>query len=347
MKIGAATLVLVVGGAVVLVYLCQTQPAKPEKPPADAAPAAEAPAAVPNETPLPRPLVPYHRERNIAAQTNAPLHAAASKLDRLDLIRERFRQLATGDKTTALRAAKQLADVTERETALLSLLAVWTQGDLGSPTARARAISIYGLEAGLGLSLANMPDLAILWANELTDNAGRAAILQQVAQGWLKSDPASAFALGQQLPDADRKSFSDALFANWATADTAAALQWANQLSDPAEQNEALQAIHSTAPVGIGAVLRMDDGYPIIDHLLPGGAADLSGQLQAGDRIIAVQSAPGLPFQNLQNVPLADVVQAIRGEPNTLVQLQIIPAEASPDSPPQTISITRSQLIIK
>jgi C-terminal processing protease CtpA/Prc len=155
------------------------------------------------------------------------------------------------------------------------------------------------------------------------------------------------FSLGQQLPDADRKSFSDALFANWARADTAAALQWANQLTDPAEQNEALQAIHTTAPVGIGALLRMDDGYPVIAELLPGGAADLSGQLQAGDRIVAVQSAPELPFQNLQNVPLADVVQAIRGEPNTLVQLQIIPAEASPESPPQTISITRSQLIIK
>ena len=347
MKTGTAALGLLVGGTAVLVYLCQTPPAKLEKLPGDAAPAAEAPAAVPNETPLPRPLVPYHRERDIAAQTNAPLPAAASKLDRLDLIREKFRQLATGDKTTALRAAKQLTDVMERETALLSLLAVWTQGDFGAPTARARAIATYGLEAGLGISLANMPDLAILWANELTDNVGRSAILQQVAQGLLKSDPASAFALGQQLPDADRKTFSDALIASWASADTGAALQWANQLSDPAEQNEALQAIHTAAPVGIGALLRMDDGYPVIAQLVPGGAADLSGQLQAGDHIIAVQSAPGLPFQNLQNVPLNDVVRAIRGEPNTLVQLQIIPAQALPDSPPQTISITRSQLIIK
>jgi hypothetical protein len=347
MKTGTAVLLLLVGGIVVLVYLCQTQSAKLEKLPADAAPSAEAPAAVPNETPLPRPLVPYHRERDIAAQTNASLPAAASKLDRLDQIREEFRQLAAGDKATALRAAKQLTDVTERETALLTLLAVWTQGDFGTPTARARAIAAYGLEAGLGLSLANMPDLAILWANELTDDAGRSAILQQVAQGLLKSDPASAFAFGQQLPEASRKTFSDELLASWATADTAAALQWANQLSDPAEQSGALQAIHTAAPVGIGALLRMDDGYPVIAQLMAGGAAELGGQLQAGDRIIAVQSAPGLPFQNVQNVPLADVVQAIRGEPNTLVQLQIMPAEASPDSPPQTISIARSQVIIK
>lgn len=324
MKTGTATLVLVVGGAVVLVYLCQTQAPKPEKPLAPAALAAETPGALPNEAPLPRPLVPYHREHNLAPQTNAPLPLAASKLDRLDLLRERFRQLATGDKTTALRAARQLTDAIERETALLSLLAVWTQGNLGSPTERARAISLYGLEAGLGFSLTNMPDLAALWAIELTVDPGRATILRQVTQGWLKSNPASAFALGQQLPDEDRKTFSDALLASWATADTAAALQWANQLPDPAEQSEALQAIHTTAPVGIGALLRMDDGYPVIAELLPGGAADVSGQLQAGDRIIAVQSAPELPFQNLRNVPLADVVQAICGEPNTLVQLQII-----------------------
>src|SRR6266404_765673 len=43
---------------------------------------------------------------------------ATNKLDRLTQIRETFRALAGGDKTNALRAAKQIMDETERETAL-------------------------------------------------------------------------------------------------------------------------------------------------------------------------------------------------------------------------------------
>src|SRR4029077_18507799 len=142
---------------------------------------------------------------------------------------------AGGDKTNALRAAKLIKDETERETALLTLVTEWTQGELSPPRLRAQRIAALGLEAGLGIELGNHPELALLWANELTEGPGRAAVLQETARHVVGSDPNAAFALSQMIPHADRQNFSDALFANWAGKDTAAAIQWADQLADPAQ----------------------------------------------------------------------------------------------------------------
>jgi C-terminal processing protease CtpA/Prc len=50
---------------------------------------------------------------------------------------------------------------------------------------------------------------------------------------------------------------------------------------------------------------------------------------------------------DLHDLPLSDIVQNFRGAPNTLVQLQILPAGAAPNSAPQTISIMRDQIKFK
>ena len=242
-------------------------------------------------------------------------------------------------------AAKQLTNDVERETALLALVTEWTHGELGSPRQRAQAISMYGLEAGLGMALAKNTELALLWANELTDGPARTAVLQQTAVAMLGSDPAGAFALGQQIAPAEQRPFFDSLFAGWAGNDTEAALQWAEQLPD-AEREAALQAIRSAAPVGIGAVLSMQQGYPVINDLLAGAPAALSGQLNKGDRIVALAQGDN-SFVDARTLPLADVVQMIRGAPGTLLQLQVLAADAPPGSAPRTVSILRDQVKFK
>src|SRR5438045_732042 len=68
----------------------------------------------------------------------SPTEASATavttnKLERLAQTRESFRVLAAGDRTSAMRVAKQITDVTERETALLALVTESTQGDLLPP----------------------------------------------------------------------------------------------------------------------------------------------------------------------------------------------------------------------
>jgi len=271
---------------------------------------------------------------------------ATNKLDRLAQIRATFRALAAGDKTNALRAAKQITDETERETALLTVVTEWTQGELGPPRLRAERIASLGLDAGLGCELGKHPELALLWADEMTEGAGRAAVLQQAAGFLVDSDPAAALALTLRLPETERRGFSDALFANWAQRDTDAAIKWAEQFPDVAKRDEAMDAIRSVAPVGIGTALRIQDGYPVINDLIPGTPAALGGQLQVGDRIVALAQGSG-PFVEVYEAPLADIVQAVRGAPRTILQLKVMPAGASPSAMPRTVVILRDQIKFK
>ncbi len=285
---------------------------------------------------------------NLAAQPPPPEQPPAppNKAERLAQLRETFRALAAGDPTIALRASRQLTNEVERETALLALVTEWTHGELRSPRQRAWAVANFGLEAGLGIELSRNPELALLWANELTESQNRAVVLQHAAIALLDSDPAAALALGEQIAAGERRQFSDSVFASWAQQDTEAALQWAEQLSDPTEREAALKAIRSVAPVGIGAELRLQDGYAVINRLLPGTPAELSGQLRPGDRILALAQGDN-SFVDARGLGLKDLVEAIRGAPGTLLQLQVLPADAPLDSPPRTLSIVRGQIKFK
>jgi hypothetical protein len=274
------------------------------------------------------------------------LFLPTNKLERLNQLRETFRGLAAGDPSVALYAARQVTNEVERETALLTLVTEWTHGDLSAPRQRASAIELYGVEAGLGIELAKNPELALLWANELTDGPGRVAVLQQTAIAMLGSDPGAAFAMSGQVPEADRRKFVDAVFAGWAGEDTGAAIQWADQISDADDRDAAIRAIRSVAPVGIGASLSIQDGYPVINGLVPGTPAELSGQLHVGDRILGLAQGDS-SFVDAHSLSLSDVVQMIRGAPNTQVQLQVVPADAPPNSLPRTVSIIRDQLKFK
>jgi hypothetical protein len=275
-----------------------------------------------------------------------PLGGITNKLERLNRIRETFVALAAGNPTNALRAVKDLTNDTERETALLALVTQWTRGHLSPAQDRAQYIARYGIEAGLGIELANNPELAVLWANELTEGAGRAAVLRRTAAALVGSDPTAAFALGEQLPAEEQRNFVDAIFASWATSDTDAALKSADQIQDPAERDAALAAIRSMAPVGIGAALSIQDGYAVINQLFPGTPADLSGQIHTGDRIVALAQGDGA-FVDARGLPLKDIVDMVRGAPNTTLQLQLLGADAGPETPPRTVSILRNQLKFK
>jgi hypothetical protein len=286
--------------------------------------------------------------REIAA---APLleesfNATTNKLDRLNQIRETFRALAAGDPATAMRAAKKLTDETERETALFTLVTEWTQGELGPARRRARLTEAFGIEAGLAVELANKPDLAVLWANELTEGPARTALLQQIGLGLVSSDPAAALALAQQLPETERRQFFDSLFAGWGGADTDAALKYAEQMPDQAARDAALQAIRTAAPVGIGAVLTMQDGYAVINQLMEGHPAAQSGQIHPGDRIVGLAQGDN-SFVDASGLPLEQIVKMVRGAPNSMLQLQILAADAPPGSAPRMVSILRDQLKFK
>jgi C-terminal processing protease CtpA/Prc len=180
----------------------------------------------------------------------------------------------------------------------------------------------------------------------LTEAQGRTALLGATARATVGSDPTVAFALGDQVAPTDRRKFLDAVFSGWANQDTDAALRWLDQVPDQAERDAALAAIRTVAPVGIGAALTVKDGYPIINQLVPGTPADLSGQLHAGDRIIALAQGDN-SFIDARTLSLQDIVQMVRGAPGSLLQLQVLSADAPPDSPPRTVPIIRDQIKYK
>ncbi len=205
---------------------------------------------------------------------------------------------------------------------------------------------MFGLDAGLGIELAKDPGLALLWANEFTEGPKRSEFLQQIAHNMVRSDPTSAFALNEQLPETDRRKFYEALLANWASFDTDAALIWAEQFSDPTDREAVIQAIRTAAPVGIGAELRAQDGYAIIQGLVSGSPAQRSGLLQPGDRIVAIAQGNS-PFINAQDMNLANIVEMIRGAPGTTLQLQVLSPGAPPNSAPRIVTIIRDQIKFK
>ena len=107
--------------------------------------------------------------------------------------------------------------------------------------------------------------------------------------------------------------------------------------------SENFQIQMSLSLQGIGAVLQTDNEYTRILRIIPGGPADLAGELKAEDRIIGVAQAD----QEIVDVigwRLDDVVALIRGPKASIVRLEILPGGDDPDSQPRVISVQRDKI---
>ena len=98
--------------------------------------------------------------------------------------------------------------------------------------------------------------------------------------------------------------------------------------------------------VGIGAVLRSEDGYAKIVELVPGGPADRGGKLKVNDRIVAVAQGDK-EFEDVVDMKLDRVVERIRGKKGTTVRLQVMPAASADPSKLDVIAIVRDEVQLK
>jgi carboxyl-terminal processing protease len=98
--------------------------------------------------------------------------------------------------------------------------------------------------------------------------------------------------------------------------------------------------------VGIGAMLRSEDGYAKIESLVPGGPAQTDGRVKVGDRITAVAQGAS-DFVDVRDMRLDKVVEMIRGKKGTKVRLLIIPASAPDPSRRKTIELVRAEIKLK
>lgn len=93
--------------------------------------------------------------------------------------------------------------------------------------------------------------------------------------------------------------------------------------------------------VGIGALLRSEDGYAKISELIAGGPAQMDGQLKVNDKITAVAQGKDGKFVDTIDMRLDKVVEMIRGKKGSVVRLQVVPADAKPR---KVIDIVRDEV---
>ncbi len=98
---------------------------------------------------------------------------------------------------------------------------------------------------------------------------------------------------------------------------------------------------------GIGAVLQRDDDYTAIREIVPGGPASNSGKFKVGDRIVGVGQGDSGQVTDVVGWRLDDVVDLIRGQKDTTVRLEVLPANEGPDGKHQTIALVRKKVNIE
>lgn len=99
--------------------------------------------------------------------------------------------------------------------------------------------------------------------------------------------------------------------------------------------------------VGIGAVLQERDGYTTIRELVAGGPAQSSGKIAVGDRIIGVGQGEDGAIEEVVGNRLDEVVRLIRGKEDSVVRLDILPADAGESGNHRVISLVREKISLE
>ena len=99
--------------------------------------------------------------------------------------------------------------------------------------------------------------------------------------------------------------------------------------------------------VGIGAVLTESEDLVTIRELVPGGPASNSGQLKIGDHIVGVAQGEGGVMTDVVGARLDDTVSLIRGKADSVVVLDVIPADAGPDGKHKQVTLIRKTISLE
>jgi carboxyl-terminal processing protease len=96
--------------------------------------------------------------------------------------------------------------------------------------------------------------------------------------------------------------------------------------------------------VGIGMTLQKKDELITVLEVVAGTAAERSGDIARGDRIIGVAQGAGQPMKDVIGWKVDEVVALLRGAPGSQVVLDILPQGAPRGSTPRRVIVTRTKL---
>ena len=99
--------------------------------------------------------------------------------------------------------------------------------------------------------------------------------------------------------------------------------------------------------VGIGASLAEVDDYITIRELIAGGPAIASGLLKPGDRIVGVAQGADGAMTDILGWRVDDAVVLIRGAADSVVRLDVLPADSGPDGKHRVVALVRKKIALE
>jgi carboxyl-terminal processing protease len=95
---------------------------------------------------------------------------------------------------------------------------------------------------------------------------------------------------------------------------------------------------------GIGAVLKDEDGFTVVQKTVVGGPAEQSDLLHSGDRIVGVGQGLEGEIVDIVGWRLQDVVEQIRGPKGSVVRLDVLPKGTDTGAKRKTITLIRNKI---
>lgn len=95
---------------------------------------------------------------------------------------------------------------------------------------------------------------------------------------------------------------------------------------------------------GIGAVLRNENEYTVVQRTVAGGPAALSGEIHAGDRILGVGQDSDGEIVDVVGWRLQDVVDLIRGSKGSIVRLKLLPEKEGSGGRSSVTTLVRNKI---
>lgn len=145
----------------------------------------------------------------------------------------------------------------------------------------------------------------------------------------------------QRLADRIGQFTSDDVYQMFINAYTATIEPHTSYFSKRASDNFKIRM--SLSLEGIGAALQTENEYTVVRRVIPGGPADLNGQLATDDRITGVAQGKE-SVVDVVGWRLGDVVELIRGPKGTVVKLEVLPKGNPPDGASKIITLVRNKI---